>query len=175
MPRISDQGRLPRPIEHHIYVIRGKKVMLDADLAALYGVETKMLNRAVRRNPERFPEHFMFQLTSQEANSLRYQSGTSKTGRGGRRYLPYVFTEHGVVMLSAVLNSLRAVQMSIMVVQAFVRLREMIAANKDLAVRVEKLEHGQRQTASIIEVLVDEIEHMKALPHPKKRKIGFDL
>jgi hypothetical protein len=166
---------LPRPIEHHIYVIRGQKVMLDADLAALYEVETKMLNRAVRRNPERFPEHFMFQLTAQEADPLRYQIGTSKTGRGGRRYLPYVFTGHGVVMLSAVLNSARAVQMSIMVVQAFVRLREMIAANKDLAARVEKLEHGQRQTASIIEVLVDEIEQMKALPPVTKRRIGFRL
>jgi phage regulator Rha-like protein len=175
MPRMPDEARLPRPIEHHIYVIRGQKVMLDADLAALYGVETKMLNRAVRRNPERFPEHFMFQLTAQEADSLRFQTGTSKPGRGGRRYLPYVFTEHGVVMLSAVLNGARAVQMSIMVVQAFVRLREMIATNKDLAARVEKLEHGHRQTASIIDVLVDEIEHMKALPPPTKRKIGFDL
>ena len=175
MPKISSPADSPRPIEHHIYVIRGQKVMLDADLAALYGVETKMLNRAVRRNPERFPVHFMFQLTVQETDSLRFQTGTSKAGRGGRRYLPYVFTEHGVVMLSAVLNSARAVKMSIMVVQAFVRLREMIAANKDLAVRVEKLEHGHRETASIIEVLVDEIEHMKKLPPPSKRKIGFDL
>jgi ORF6N domain-containing protein len=175
MTRVSKPARSTRPIEHHIYVIRGQKVMLDADLAALYAVETKMLNRAVQRNPERFPEHFMFQLTAEETAALRFQTGTSKTGRGGRRYLPYVFTEHGVVMLSAVLNSARAVQMSIMVVQAFVRLREMIAANKDLAARVDKLEHGQRQTASIIEVLVDEIEHMKALPPPSKRKIGFDL
>jgi hypothetical protein len=149
--------------------------MLDADLASLYGVETKMLNRAVRRNPERFPEHFMFQITAPEAHSLRCQIGTSKPGRGGRRYLPYAFTEHGVVMLSAILNSVRAVQMSILVVQAFVRLREMIAANKDLAARVEKLEHGHRQTSSIIEVLVDEIDRMKAPPPSPKRKIGFDL
>jgi phage regulator Rha-like protein len=149
--------------------------MLDSDLAMLYEVETKMLNRAVRRNQERFPEQFMFQLTGQEAESLRYQIGTSKEGPGGRRYLPYVFTEHGVVMLSAVLNSARAVRMSIAVVQAFVRLREMIAANKDLAARVEKLEQSQRQTASILEVLVDEIDSLKALPPPSKRKIGFDL
>jgi phage regulator Rha-like protein len=94
----------------------------------------------VRRNQERFLVEFMFQLTRQEAESLRYQTGTSKDGRGGRRYLPYVFTESGVVMLSAVLNSARAVHMSIAVVQAFVRLREMIAANKDIAARVEKLE-----------------------------------
>jgi hypothetical protein len=106
--------------------------MLDADLAALYDVETKMLDRAVRRNQERLPVEFMFQLTRQEAESLRYQTGTSKDGRGGRRYLPYVFTEHGVVMLSAVLNGPRAVRMSIAVVQAFVRLREMIAANRTL-------------------------------------------
>jgi hypothetical protein len=157
-----------RSIEHHIYSVRGQKVMLDSDLAALYGAETKMLNRSVARNHDRFPEHFMFQLTKEEAASLRFQTGTSKEGRGGRRYLPYVFTEHGVVMLSAVLTSARAVQMSIMVVQAFVRLREMIAANKDLAIRVEKLESGHRQISSIIEVLVDEIDHMRKLPPPSK-------
>jgi hypothetical protein len=173
MPTKPDQVRLPRPIEHHIYVIRGQKVMLDADLAALYGVETRRFNEAVKRNAERFPETFTFRLTDAEAATLRSQFATSSKRR--IKYQPLAFTEHGVVMLSAVLNSPRAVQMSIMVVQAFVRLREMIAANKDLAVRVEKLEHGHRQTASIIEVLVDEIEHMKALPPPSKRKIGFDL
>src|SRR5579872_7024957 len=105
MPRTPATS--PSPIEHHIYVIRGQKVMLDSDLAMLYDVETKMLNRAVRRNPDRFPEHFMFQLTAEEAGSLRFQTGTSKPGRGGRRYLPYVFTEHGVLMLASVLNSKR--------------------------------------------------------------------
>ncbi len=156
--------------------------MLDADLAALYGVETKMLNRAVRRNPERFPEPFMFQLTAVESDSLRYQVGTSKTGRGGRRYLPYVFTEHGVVMLSAVLSSARAVQMSIIIVQTFVRMREMIASNKDIAARVQKLEHSHDRTASVIEILVEDIDRlarevndMKILPPPKKRRIGFIL
>jgi hypothetical protein len=104
---------------------------------------------------------------------LKFQNGISSWG--GRRTLPYVFTEHGVVMLSAVLRSARAVQMSIVVVQAFVRLREMIAANKDLAVRVEKLETGQRHISSIIEALIGEIEHMKQLPPASKRKIGFDL
>jgi hypothetical protein len=126
------KSSVPLPIEHRIHVVRGHRVMLDADLAALYDVETKMLDRAVRRNQERLPVEFMFQLTRQEAESLRYQTGTSKDGRGGRRYLPYVFTEHGVVMLSAVLNGPRAVRMSIAVVQAFVRLREMIAANRTL-------------------------------------------
>lgn len=173
MPKTSDQVRLPQPIEHHIYVIRGQKVMLDADLAALYRVQTRRLNEAVKRNAERFPETFMFRLTDAEAATLRSQFATSSKRR--IKYQPLAFTEHGVVMLSAVLNSARAVQMSIMVVQAFVRLREMIVANKELAARVDKLEHGQRRIGSIIEVLVDEIEHMKALPPANKRKIGFDL
>ena len=147
--------------------------MFDSDLAALYGVSTKRFNEAVKRNLSRFPESFMFRLTSDEAAIMRSQIATAS--KRNIRYQPLAFTEHGVVMLSSVLNSERAIQMSIAVVEAFVRLREMIAANKDLAARVEKLEHGQRQTASIIDVLVDEIEHMKALPPPTKRKIGFDL
>jgi hypothetical protein len=173
MPKALIPAVPPQPIEHHIHVIRGQKVMLDSDLAQLYKVHTFNLNKAVKRNMERFPANFMFQLTEQEAANLRFQNGMSSWG--GRRTLPFAFTEHGVVMLSAVLRSARAVQMSILVVQAFVRLREMIAANKDLAARVEKLEHGQRQVASIIEVLVDEIDSMKALPSSPKRKIGFDL
>jgi hypothetical protein len=160
-------------LEHRIYVVRGQRVMMDTDLAALYQVETFNLNKAVKRNMARFPEDFMFQLTKDEAAHLRFQIGMSSWG--GRRTLPYAFTEHGVVMLSAVLRSDRAVRMSIAVVQAFVRLREMIAANKDLAARVEKLESGHRQVSSIIEVLVDEIDHMKALPPSPGRKIGFDL
>jgi phage regulator Rha-like protein len=165
-------------METLIRVIRGQKVMLDADLAALYGVETKQLNRAVKRNLARFPEEFMFRLTENER--LRCQIGTSKTGRGGRRYLPHAFTEHGVVMLSAVLNSERAVQMNIVIVKAFVRLREIIATNKDLAARIEKLERGHDRTASVIEMLVEdidrlaqEVKEMKALPPVTKRKIGF--
>jgi len=153
--------------------VRGKKVMFDSDLAQLYGVPTKRLNEAVKRNLSRFPETFMFQLTHKEVASMRSQIATAS--KRNIRYQPLVFTEHGVVMLSSVLNSARAVQVSILVVEAFVRVRALIAANKDLAVRVEKLETGQRQISSIIEVLVDEIEHMKALPPPSKRKIGFDL
>jgi hypothetical protein len=173
MPRPSIPGTLPHPIEHHIHLIRGHKVMLDHDLAKLYGVETRAITQAVRRNADRFPSRFMFHLTNQEVASMRSQSVIAS--KRNVRYQPLAFTEHGVVMLSSVLNSPRAVQMSVMVVEAFVRLREMIAANKDLAARVKKLEHGQRQTASIIEVLVDEIDNMKALPPPPKRKIGFDL
>jgi hypothetical protein len=167
-----------RPVEALIHVIRGQKVMLDADLAALYGVETKQLNRAVKRSLSRFPEEFMFRLT--EGERLRCQIGTSKTGRGGRRYSPYVFTEYGVVMLSSVLNSQRAIQASLMIVRAFIRMRELIASHKDLSARIEKLERGHDRTASVIEVLVEDIDRlagevkdMKALPPVTKRKIGF--
>jgi hypothetical protein len=167
-------------VESLIRVVRGQKVMLDGDLAELYGVPTKRLNEAVSRNKNRFPARFMFQLTLEEANSLRSQIATSKPGRGGRRYLPYVFTEHGVVMLSSVLNSPRAVQMSIVVVDAFVRMRELIATNKDIAARVEKLERGHDRTASVIEVLIEDIDRLGRKveqikpPSPySKRRIGY--
>src|SRR5580658_730844 len=153
--------------------------MLDTDLATLYEVETKVLNQAVRRNMDRFPEDFMFQLSVEEAESLRSHIVTSNAGRGGRRYLPYAFTEHGVVMLSSVLKSRRAVQMNILIVRAFVRLREIIARNKDLAARIEKLERGQERVVSVIEVLVEDIERLaneltqtKALPSLPKHRIG---
>jgi hypothetical protein len=169
-----------RPVESLIRLVRGQKVILDSNLAALYQVATKTLNQAVRRNIERFPEDFMFQLSAEEAESLRSQIVTSNTGRGGRRYLPYAFTEHGVVMLSSVLKSQRAVRMNIFITRAFVRLREIIAGNKDLATRVEKLERGHHRTASVIEVLVEdidrlagEVKQMKALPPVSKRRIGF--
>jgi methyl-accepting chemotaxis protein len=132
--------------------------MLDADLATLYQVSTRTFNQAVKRNSARFPADFMFQLSEKETENLRSQSVTSSWG--GRRYRPYAFTEHGVAMLSAVLHSGRAVETSVMIVRAFIALREMIAANKDLAARVEKLESSHRQTASIIDVLVDEIENV---------------
>ncbi|MDP2362444.1 MAG: ORF6N domain-containing protein, partial [Ignavibacteria bacterium] len=106
-------------IDHKIFFIRGQKIMMDFHLAALYGVETKALNKAVSRNLNRFPEDFMFRLTSEEWNSLRFQFGTSKNGRGGRRYLPFAFTEHGALMLASVLKSPRAIEASIYVVRAF--------------------------------------------------------
>ncbi len=169
-----------QPVESLIRIIRGYKVILDTDLAALYEVETKVLNQAVRRNMDRFPEDFMFQLSIEEAESLRSQSVTSNAARGGRRYLPYAFTEHGVVMLSSVLRSRRAVQMNIFVVRAFVRLRELIAGNKTLAARIEKLERGHAHAASMIEVLVEDIDllsgevtQMKAVPSLPRRRIGF--
>src|SRR5438105_4824660 len=126
-------------IERKIYLIRGHKVMLDSDLAELYQVETKALNRAVKRNQDRFPDDFVFQLTVEEAETLRFHFGTSNPAsmRGGRRYLPYAFTEHGVAMLSSVLRSKRAVQMNLLIVRAFIKLRDMLANHKDLARAIE--------------------------------------
>lgn len=171
-----------KPVEALIRIIRDRKVMLDSDLAVLYEVSTKRLNEAVKRNLNRFPASFMFRLTAEEATVLRSQIATSNEGRGGRRYLPYAFTEHGVVMLSSILNSDRAIEMSILVVNAFVRMRELIASNKDIASRIEKREQGHSRTASVIEIPVEDIDRlasdvteMKAMPPIKKRKIGFRI
>jgi hypothetical protein len=125
-------------VERRIYLIRRQKVMLDSDLAEIYQVTTKRLNEAVKRNPDRFPGDFMFQLTPVESENLRSQIATSSYG--GRRYLPYAFTEHGVAMLSSVLNSERAIRMSILIIRAFVKLRELLATHKDVARKIEKLE-----------------------------------
>ena len=167
-------------IERHIHVARGQKVMLDSDLATPYGVETFRLNEAVKRNRARFPKDFMFQLSREEAEGLTSQIARSNGGRGGRRTLPYAFTEHGVAMLSSVLKSDRAIQVNVMIVRAFVKMRELIAANKDIAVRVDKLERSHKRAASVIEILVEDIDRvakevrrMKALPLPRKQKIGF--
>jgi hypothetical protein len=158
-------------IEKKILLIRGEKVMLDADLAELYGVETFNLNKAVKRNTDRFPEDFMFQLSKEEAVSLRFQIGMSKgTGRGGRRYLPYVFTEQGVAMLSSVLNSKRAVQVNIEIMRTFVKLRKMIASNKELAKRLDELE-GKYDAQ--FKVVFDAIRELMTPPEPKRRRIGF--
>jgi hypothetical protein len=160
-------------VERKIHLIRGQKVMLDRDLADLYQVLTKNLNRAVSRNRDRFPGDFMFQLTPDEAESLRFQSGTSNAGRGGRRYLPYAFTEHGVAMLSSVLNSKRAVQMNIVIIRAFVRLREILASNRELARRLDQVEDSLKRHGSVIGVVVDEIKKLKQSPATTKRRIGF--
>jgi hypothetical protein len=158
-------------VARRIYLIRGIKVMLDSDLARLYGVTTGNLNLAVRRNAERFPADFMFQLTEEELQNLILQS--ARASWGGRRQLPFAFTEHGVAMLSAVLRSQRAVEMSILVVRAFVKLREMVASNRDLAARMEKLEDSQREHASVINILAEEIDMLKMLPATPSKRIGF--
>ena len=149
--------------------------MLDADLAKLYEVTTKHLNRAIIRNPKRFPEDFMFQLTDQEYESLRYQFGTSKIARGGRRYSPYVFTELGVGMLSSVLNSDRAVQMNIFIIRAFAKLREMLSTHKDLAVKIEELERRQEKQGKELMSVYSFIKKFIEEPVKTKEKIGFNL
>ena len=160
-------------IENKIFVIRGHRVMLDSDLADVYQVETRVLNQAVNRNLARFPKDFVFQLAKSEFDSLISQTVTSKTGRGGRRKLPYVFTEHGAVMLASVLNSPIAVEASIVVVRAFIRMRAMLALHQDLADRIDELEkvtdyHGQK-----FKVVSDLLESIMRDPKYLKRKIGF--
>lgn len=143
--------------------------MLDKDLAVLYGVETKALNRAVIRNIERFPAEFMFQLTRAETENLRYQFGTSS--HGGRRYRPYVFTEQGVAMLSSVLKSKRAIQVNIQIIKTFVRLRELIISNKELRRMIEKME---KKNENRFRVIFDTIKRILESQKPDPlRKIGF--
>lgn len=165
-------------ITQTILLLRGYKVILDDDLAALYEVETKALNRAVKRNRDRFPDDFMFQLTTEEFDNLRYQSGTSSlrsqigTSRwGGRRYPPYAFTEQGVAMLSSILRSDRAIHVNIEIMRAFVRLRQMLASNAQLARKLAALE---RKYDAQFKVVFDAIRELMTPPEPKKKRpIGF--
>ncbi len=159
-------------VERRILLIRGQKVMLDADLAELYGVPTKSLNLAVKRNAERFPEDFMFQLTGDEAAGLRFHFETSKSGRGGRRYRPYAFTEQGVAMLSSVLRSLRAVQVNIAIMRTFVRLREMLLSHADLARKLAALEN---KYDAQFKVVFDAIRELMQPSTPPRREIGFHV
>ncbi|MFY7994143.1 MAG: ORF6N domain-containing protein [Bacteriovoracaceae bacterium] len=157
-------------IEKMIYVIRDHKVMLDSDLAELYEVDTKVLNQAVKRNISRFPLDFMFQLTSEECDSLRSQIVTSKVGRGGRRYLPYVFTENGVAMLSSVLSSEKAIQINVSIMRIFTRLRSFLLLEKDLSERVTRLEHGTNQMFKVVFERLDSYEEMVTPKLPGNRK-----
>jgi hypothetical protein len=158
-------------IEKKIVVIRGKSVMLDADLAALYDVSTKSLNQQVRRNLDRFPKDFMFQLELKELTFLRSQFVTSKRRRGGRRYLPYVFTEQGIAMLSSVLGSRRAIKVNIEIMRTFVRLRKMISYHKELAGRLDKLEKRYDVKFRIVFIAIRKL--MESRPIPLRRRIGF--
>jgi hypothetical protein len=161
-------------IRGKIYLIRGQKVLVDSDLAEMYGVETSNLNKAVKRNIGRFPQDFMFQLADDEAGSLRFQIGISKPeGRGGRRYLPHVFTEQGVAMLSSVLNSDRAIQVNIAIMRAFVQLRELAGSNRELARKLDELEKKYDKHDKQFLVVFDTIRQMMAPPEANKRKIGF--
>jgi hypothetical protein len=172
-------------VERAIYLIRGQRVMLDSDLAAIYQVTTKRLNQQFTRNRKRFPVDFAFQLTAEEFTNLKSKIATSSSGlrlqfatsnrRGGRRYLPWVFTEHGAIMLASVLNSDVAVQASVRVVRAFIKLREMVAANAQLASKLEELE---RRLDSHDEAIVDLFATLKRLLEPEakpKREIGFHV
>ena len=160
-------------IESKIYLIRGHKVMLDSDLAELYGVETRALVQAVKRNIGRFPQDFMFQLNNQEVITLRSQIVISKSGKGGRRFIPYVFTEQGVAMLSSVLNSERSILVNIAIMRAFVKLREILSVNKELAHKLAQLERKIEKHDTEIKVIFDAIRQLMAAPEPKEKKIGF--
>ena len=146
--------------------------MLDSDLAELYGVETKMLVRAMKRNIDRFPSDFMFRLTVEEYKILRYQFGTSRKW-GGRRYPPYVFTEHGAVMLASVLNSKRAIEASIFVVKAFVRMREILSVHKEFSSKLSQLEKRVAGHDEDIKILIKAIKQLIHPPDKPKKQIGF--
>ena len=170
MPRHSKPSVPNELIEQKIYLIRRHKVMLDADLAELYGVTTGNLNLAVRRNERRFPEDFMFQLSPKEAQSLLLQNARAK-GRGGRRTPPYAFTEQGVAMLSSVLNSERAIEVNIAIMRAFVRLRVLLATHADLARRLNELEQNYDEQFRVVFEAIREL--MTPEPVPPARRIGF--
>jgi hypothetical protein len=180
--RLARVTSLPQPLETLIHDIRGRRVMLDADLAALYEVPTKALNQALRRNVERLAQDFAFQLSREELENWRSRIVTSNpSAKMGLRRPPYAFTQEGIAMLSSVLRSERAVQMNIVIMRAFVRLRELVATHKDIAARIEKLERGQERAASVIEVLVEDIDRLGRKierirsPEPPytKRRIGY--
>ena len=158
-------------IQNHIYTIRNQQVMMDTDLAELYGVETKQLNKAVSRNLERFPERFRFQLTQKEYTNLRFQNGTSSSEHGGRRYMPYVFTEQGVSMLSAVLRSKIAVEVSIQIIDSFVEMRKFVTQNALLFQKIEIIEQKQQKTDERLDKVLNAIESNDINP---KQGVFFD-
>lgn len=160
-------------IERRIYLIRGHKVMIDVDLAELYGVSTKRLNEQVRRNQKRFPPDFMFQLTKAEAENLRSQFATSRSPHGGRRSLPYVFTEHGVAMLSSVLNSERAIEVNITIMRAFIKLRQMLESNEELNRKFTAVIRKLSTHDKYFEVVFKEINKLSEHPDPPRKAIGF--
>ncbi len=158
-------------IHNKIYLIRGYKVMFDMDLANLYEVETKYLKRMVNRNIARFPGDFMFQLSEKELNNLKFQIGPSSL-KGGR-YLPYAFTEHGVTMLASVLNSDRATQMSLFIVRAFIKMREMLSTHKDLANKIEEIERKQKEHGDLLASVYSVVKQLINEPAKEKGSFGF--
>ncbi len=186
-PLVTDKQRvapLQSLIGERILVVREQRVMLDADLAELYGVQTKVLVQAVKRNLARFPQDFMFQLSADEFTALRSQTVTSNTGRGGRRTAPYAFTEQGVAMLSSVLGSPRAIGVNIEIMRTFVRVRELAATHSELAKRLSELEEKtdllsmqhdtfSRNTRNQFKQVFDALRELMTPPDPPKRPIGF--
>jgi hypothetical protein len=161
-------------IEALICIIRSQKVMLDSDLAALYGVETRVLKQAVRRNRNRFPSDFMFELTNEENRSLRSQNVILEPGRYSK-YLPFAFTEQGVAMLSTVLNSERAIEVNIAIMRVFVRLREMMATHKELALKLRELEGRIQDHDEQIVAIFEAIRQLMTPPERERKKIGFEV
>jgi hypothetical protein len=172
---VKRRATLASAVESRILLLRHQRVILDTDIADLYGVPVKVLNQQVKRNRERFPADFVFRLTSKEDDVLRSRSVTSKQGRGGRRYAPYAFTEHGAIMAATVLNSERAVQMSVFVVRAFVRLREMLATNRKLAGKIDELENRLDTHDSTIQDLIEAIKELMKPEDPPRKSIGFQI
>jgi len=162
-------------VESRILFLRHQRVILDSDIADLYGVSVKRLNEQVKRNQERFPSDFMFRLTPREHSALRSQIATSNKNRGGRRYTPHAFTEHGAIMAATVLNTERAVQMSVFVVRAFVRLREMLARNRRLAGKIGELEDRLDTHDSVIQELIEAIKELMTPEERPRVRIGFQL
>ena len=167
-----------RSVTDKIYIIRDQRVMLDSDIAQLYGVETRILNQAVNRNLQRFPVDFMFELTNDEWSSLISQIEISKKGRGGRRKVPYVFTEHGILMLSSVLNSEIAIQINIQIVRIFTRLRHVISGNLELKLEIEKIKTELTNYGKNMEIVFTYLDELsKKIDHPekenKRRRIGY--
>jgi len=160
-------------IERRIYLIRGHKVMIDVDLAELYGVPTRELNQRVQRNQKRFPEDFMFQLTKEEADALRSQFVISKRGHGGRRYSPYAFTEPGVAMLSSVLNSETAIEVNITIMRAFIRLRQLLETNEELNRKFAAVIRKLSTHDKYFRVVFDELKKLTEQPTPSHKTIGF--
>lgn len=160
-----------------IYYIRGQKVMLDKDLAEMYEVDTRRLNEQVKRNIERFPDDFMFQLTENEYISLMSQIATSKSGRGGTRKLPFVFTEHGVLMLSSVLNSSKAIQVNIQIMRIFTKIRQLLIDNTELRLAIEKLEKKTNNNSKNIELVFQYLDELLKKNEGNKQmtKIGYKL
>ena len=162
-------------IERRIYLIRGHKVMIDVDLAELYGVSTRELNQRVQRNRKRFPEDFMYQLTKEEAETLRSQFVISKERRGGRRYLPYAFTEPGVAMLSSVLNSEHAIEVNITIMRAFIRVRQMLESNEELNRKFAAVIRKLSTHDKYFRVVFDELRKLTEQPASPRKAIGFKV